>query len=148
MQGFVKLPKRQFYTILVLCSVIIMLATLEVMVNVKDADRFLLWQSGMAINDAAGATLQLYVTLQLTHYFSVIVMPMFFALYTVLTYHKIRLNQLYVFMWSVLLIGSAAYSLIGKSFDNILLYLLIAVYGALLATIFSLSDVIRESKFK
>jgi hypothetical protein len=144
MQGFVKLPKKHLYLILVFSSLVIFMSSLEVIVKVKDIEHYKNWLQLIDVVGEDPQSYQLYVSLQLAHFFSKIIIPMIFALYTYVVYLKIRLNNLYIFMWAILLIGALAYNVFGKPLSHPALYAYILAYGVLLLTVLSLTDVMRE----
>lgn len=141
------MPQRHYWIIVSCTALVIMLATLEVIVQVKNPDLFQLWLKEMALEQQAGI-FSIYLTAQLTHYAAIVMIPMTFALYTTFAANKLRINGLYIFMWTVLMLASLGYSVLGKTFNDGFLYAYGAVYGGIVLTVLSLVDVIRESKYK
>lgn len=146
MNSYTKLPKNKLYGILGSCAFIIMIASLEVLTIVKDIQFYNEWVQ--LIGNELAADFNTYVGLQISLYFSKIILPMSLSLYALLAYSKIRINSLFVFMWSVLSLGSLAYSLMGFNFYSVFFYGFIIGYFVLLITILSLTKEISESKFK
>jgi len=146
MTAYVKLPKKQLYGILVCCAVVIFAASLEVLFRVKDMALFEAWLDFQTASglDLPGTDFNTYVSLQLGAYFMQIVIPISYALYAYFAYTKIRINQLFVFIWAVLVLGSLAYSAVGSGFNSIFMYLYIPTHLALLYFTLSLTQVIRE----
>lgn len=146
MISYTKLPKKKLYGILGSCAFVILIASLEVLTIVKDVQIYDEWVK--MVGDELVTDFNSYVGLQISLYFSKIILPMSLSLYTLLAYSKIRINSLFVFMWSVLSIGSMAYSLMGFNFYSVFFYGYILGYFVLLITILSLTKEISESKFK
>lgn len=143
-----KLPTNKFYLILFSCALIIFITSLETMFRVKDVMLYNHWvETNQLIGDKA-QLLNDYISINLSNFFSKIIIPVLFAIYTYYAYMKIRINQLYVFIWTVLNLGGLAYTLIELRFDSIFYYINILGYVVLLLTLISLIDVIREDKSK
>jgi len=115
--------------------------------RVKDLamfDSWMLIQPEVGITREAG--FNIYVTLQLSRYFQFVVVPMALGVHTYFAYVKIRINKLFVFMWTVLLGGGAAYIGIEKQFTSLFYYVNLGVYMILIITILSLLSVIDQRK--
>ena len=143
-----KLPTSKFYILILSCSLIILSASLEVMFRVKDVTLFNQWiEQNKFVGDEA-LLLSQYISLNLTVFFSKIIIPVMFGVYTYFAYIKLRINQLYVFMWTVLNLGGLAYTAIEMNLNSVFYYVSIIGYAVMLITILSLVDVIRENKSK
>ncbi|MDH8678324.1 hypothetical protein QE109_09205 [Fusibacter bizertensis] len=143
-----KLPTKKLYLILLSCALIIFISSLETMIKVKDTMLFNDWvESNQLIGDNT-LLLNDYISINLSIFFSKIIIPVIFAIYTYYAYIKIRINQLYVFIWTVLNIGGLAYTVVELRLDSIFYYFNILGYVIMLLTLLSLIDVIRENKSK
>lgn len=143
-----KLPTKKLYLILLSCALIIFISSLETMIKVKDTMLFNDWvESNQLIGDNA-LLLNDYISINLSIFFSKIIIPVIFAIYTYYAYIKIRINQLYVFIWTVLNLGGLAYTVVELRLDSIFCYFNILGYVIMLLTLLSLIDVIRENKSK
>jgi len=143
-----KLPVKKLYIILISCAIIILTASLEVMIRVKDLAFFEEW---IKVNHLIGDRSELlsqFISINLSAFFSKIIVPAMFGIYTYYAYIKIRINQLYVFMWSVLNLGALAYTVIEWQLNSVLYYVSILGYIVLLFTILSLAEIIRDNKSK
>ncbi len=144
MNTYVKLPKQQLYWILITCAVLIFFPSIEAFMRVKDYDLFLAW-----VNEVGGSPEDLfdtYITIQLNIYFISILLPMVYGIYSYFAYTKIRINQLFVFMWGVLIIVGFAYTIVNTSIESIFFFGYIFGYALLFMTNLSLAQVIQESK--
>lgn len=133
------------YIILISVSFIILSFSLEAMMRVKDISLFNIWfesQSGVE-RDAA---FSVYVTALLSVYFQSVIAPIVFGVHTYFAYMKIRINKLFVFMWTVLLGGGLAYVVAGMQLGSIFFYLNIIIYMILIVTTLSLLSVINQTK--
>jgi len=116
--------------------------------RVKDVTLFENWVKAQALEGDSSLYLNQYVGLNLSLFFMKIIIPVSFAIYSYAAYVKIKINQLYVLIWSILNIGGLAYTAFDRQFPNILYYVIIICYVFLVLTLLSLVDVIRESKSK
>jgi hypothetical protein len=144
-----KLPKKQLYMILIGVSLVILSMSLEVMMKVKDVALYDQWFAEVVKTStdlSSENAFSVYVTGNLSVYFSRVIVPMAFGIHTYFAYTKIRINKLFVFMWTVLLLGGIAYIAVTKEFDSIFYYLNMILQGTLVLTVLSLSDVIDQQK--
>lgn len=142
------LPIKKLYIILVTCSVIIFASSLDVMVTVKDISKFKEW---IQINQLVGEQSDLlgsFVALNLSLFFFKIIIPVTFALYSYYAYLKLKINALFVFMWTVLNIGGLAYIAVELRLDSVLYYIIIFAYVINILTTISLAEDIRENNSK
>ncbi|GAB6109641.1 hypothetical protein [Fusibacter bizertensis] len=143
-----KLPTNKLYLILFSCALIIFITSLETMFRVKDVMLYNHWvEANQLIGDKA-QLLNDYISINLSVFFSKIIIPVLFAIYTYYAYIKIRINHLYVFIWTVLNLGGLAYTVVELRLDSVFYYINILGYVMLLLTLLSLIDVIREDKSK
>ncbi len=142
------LPIKKLYIILITCSVIILASSLDVMVTVKDISKFKEW---IQINQLVGEQSDLlgsFVALNLSLFFFKIIIPVTFALYSYYAYLKLKINALFVFMWTVLNIGGLAYIAVELRLDSVLYYIIIFAYVINILTTISLAEDIRENNSK
>ncbi len=129
---------------------IIAFSSIEVLMRVKDGNLFEAWQQAVISSGDydTGFTpgMDEYVGVEMFKYIFKIIIPMGFGLLTFLTYKKLRLNRLFVFIWSVLLLGGLAYTFFELNFASIFYYLIIAGYLVLIVTVLSLSNEISNTK--
>lgn len=143
-----KLPTKKLYLILLSCALIIFITSLETMLKVKDSTLFDNWLSSNQLVGDKALFLNDYISVNLSIFFSKILIPVIFAIYTYYAYIKIRINQLYVFIWTVLNLGGLAYTVIELRLDSMFYYINILGYIIMLLTLLSLVDIIRENKSK
>lgn len=92
-----------------------------------------------------GGSLDMYVTARLSQYAMRITIPAAFAMYSYASYRFVRINALFVFMWTVLISGGLAYNLVGLEVRAFFFPAYIVLHGILLLAILSLIYVMRES---
>lgn len=124
MQEQMEMPRGIFYLIVALCGTIITSTSLEVMIKAKDIGLFEMWLSNPMIKEGLiGQTnnqmYSTYMTLCLSTFFVRIIAPMGLAIHSYFTLTRLRINRLYVIIWSVLLIGTFILSIIGEAYISI-----------------------------
>ena len=135
----VKLPKRKLYLILIFASLQIMSISLDTMIRVKDIYLFEEW---LIVNEiAANSEYELnqffnsYLIIGLASMFMKVIVPIALSIHSYFAYTRIRINRLFIFIWSVLLLGGLALELISLNFGSIFFYINSIAYIALIFTI-------------
>ncbi|HSL87204.1 MAG TPA: hypothetical protein VK861_09745 [Bacteroidales bacterium] len=150
MNSYTRFPKKHLYIILAAVASIIFISSIDVLMRVKDVDFFNVWSrdviSSGAYPDGFIPTFDDYVGVEMFRYLFKIAVPMGFGLLTYLTYMKLRLNRIFIFMWSVLLVGGMAYTFFELNFGSVFYYLVVAGYLVLIITVISLNSEIDSSK--
>ncbi len=146
----VKMPKSKFYLILVFTSLLILSISLESIIRVKDISIFENWlnannfspTSDMEVEEAFNS----YISLILTSMFLKLTIPMILSIHSYFSYRSIGINKLFVFIWTILLLGGLAYEIIGLNIASIFFYINIIFYLILIITILSLNSHINQSR--
>lgn len=149
MDAVTKLPKKHMYIILFGVSILILSLSLDTMMKVKDLALYDAWYNEMIMEDMSyNDAFSVYVTGNIAVYFLRVIVPMALGIHTYFAYSKIRINKLFVFIWTVLLVGNTAYMYVSKEFDSIFYWMNIGLHGLLTITVLSLTDVINKIKMK
>ncbi len=148
MKGYTKLPKKHLYIIILTLGFIIFLLSLEVMMKVKDINMFNNWlkdNKQYTIANLENVDLfNTYISINLSLYFQRIIVPIGLGIHTYLAYVKLRINKLFVFIWTVLLIGSILYTVVGLKNLAVFSYMYIGLYIIVIFTVLSLMTVIEK----
>lgn len=148
MKGYTKLPKKHLYIIILTLGFIIFLLSLEVMMKVKDINMFNNWlkdNKQYTIANLENADFfNTYISINLSLYFQRIIVPIGLGIHTYLAYVKLRINKLFVFIWTVLLIGSILYTVVGLKNLAVFSYMYIGLYIIVIFTVLSLLTVIEK----
>lgn len=146
MKGYTKFPKKHLYIILGTTGILIFILSLEVMMKVKDTSLFEYWVNSTDVGNVVEKQnlFQTYLTVNLSMYFQKIIIPMGLGIHTYFAYTKLRVNKLYVFIWTVLLLGSLAYALIAFNGGALFSYIYMALHGILVVTVLALLSVIHK----
>jgi len=148
LKGYTKLPKKHLYIIILTLGFIIFLLSLEVMMKVKDINMFNNWlkdNKQYTIANLENADLfNTYISINLSLYFQRIIVPIGLGIHTYLAYVKLRINKLFVFIWTVLLIGSILYTVVGLKNLAVFSYMYIGLYIIVIFTVLSLLTVIEK----
>lgn len=148
MKGYTKLPKKKLYGILIPIGVMMVIASLEVMMKVKDASLFYQWVSQQAqlLDLTDSEMFDVYLTANMSLYFMKIVIPIGLGIHAYVAYTKIRINKIFVFIWIVLMAGSGAYSIMDTGFQSVFSFVYIVLYLIVIGTVFSLTADIDKSE--
>ncbi len=141
-----KMPKSKFYLIIIFTSIIIMSISLESIIRAKDLHLFQNWMYTNNIELTSdldyGHAFSSYIVFILSTMFMKILLPGALSIHSYFAYTRLRINRLFIFIWSVLLLGGLAYELIGYNLGSIFFYINIIAYIGLIITIFSLNSVL------
>lgn len=146
MNSNTKLPQNKFYLILTLCAIIIFLNSIEVMMNVKDIELYDQWVS--EIEESSDFDNEdyydSYVTSNLNYFFIKIIMPMALGIYSYFAFKYTRINKIYVYVWTILLLASFVFALLELEFDSMFYYINMFSYIILIGTLLSLTNIIND----
>lgn len=149
MDSGTQLPKKQTIIILSTLSVLILFISLESMIKIKDLQLYEIWYESFEVEKmgiSENEAFSVYVTGQLAMYFFNIIVPMIFGIHVFLAYTKLRINKLFIFIWSVLLLGSLAYRLVEKDYTSVFFYMTSIGYGVVLWNLWSLTPIINGNE--
>lgn len=139
-----QLPKKHFYLMITFCAILIMCESLQVLVSVKNPKYFTFWAE--MLQNSAEATFAVYLNVQLMTFFMNVITPMMLGLHSYVAFVKIRIGKLFVFIWTVLLLGGLAYTVMEWNVYSGFYYVKILSYVLIILTVLSLNAVINEHK--
>lgn len=124
MRDQIEMTRGVFYTIVGICAVIILATSIEAIFKVKDTAFFEMWLSNPNLNAAMiGETTEelyeTYLSMCMSSFFVKVITPIGLSIHSYMTLTKLRVNKLYIVIWTVLLIGSFGFSIIGESLYSI-----------------------------
>ena len=150
MENNARLPLKQLNIILIASAAIIFSSSLEVLIRVKDSGLFEVWKENALLagyfTQNMPPTFDDYVVGEMFRYMFRIIIPIGFSLFSYYTYRKLRLNRLFIFVWSVLLLGGIAYTFFELNFNSIFYYIVLIGFVVMLITVLSLNEEIRNNK--
>ena len=150
MNSYTKLPKKQLYSILIISSIIILSETISVMIKVKDISLFKEYLINLGytleISSIYNEQFNSYVAMNLSYFFFNIIIPVTISIHSYISFISIRISKLFVFIWTVLILGALAYTIIRLNLQSLFYYISILSYILLLLTILSLNNVIDNIK--
>lgn len=132
-----KLSKNQFYPILLMCGGIILIASIQVLMETKDRGLFNIWlEINYSQNQYNSTLFQEYIAINITTYYIKIISPIIILITSYLSLKKFHLTPFYLYMWIVLSMGGLAYNLVGLNFYSVFFYLNIVFYLSLIIYIY------------
>lgn len=131
------LPLNNFYILLLISSILILIASIETLILVKDGELFLQW----AHENFPGTTpdnflFTQYVSSKLSIYFLKIMIPATIATVAFITATKARLTPIVVYVWIVLSFGGLAFTTADMNFQSIFFYINGIFYTGLILYIY------------
>ena len=142
MDSNTKLPAKQFYWLIAACAFIIFSECLLVLMRVKNPENYEVWVEVMGEH----MTFEVYTAIHMSHFFMKVIIPVMLGVYAYVAYIKVRIGKLFVFIWTVLLVGGMAYTVIELDFSSVFYYIRLIGYILAIVTILSLINVIKEQK--
>ncbi len=151
MRESIEMPKGTFYTIAAICAVIIMLTSLEMLIKAKDAELFNMWLTNENLSEdlLTQTTNQLYSTylnVCMATFFIRAITPMAVAIHSYFTFTRLRVNKLFVVIWSVIIVGAFALTTLTEQFYSIFFIGSGIGYLALILTMIYLGKCLRNVK--
>ena len=131
------LPIKKFYIILALTSILVLVASIEALIVVKDGNLFIQWAAENFPESAPDNLLfTQYVSSNLAIYLLKVVIPSTIAIMAFVTHTKARYTQLVTYVWVILSFGGLAYTTADMNFQSAFFYLNGLVYTALVLYIY------------
>ena len=138
MRDSIEMPRGTFYTIEAICAVILMITSLEMLIKAKDTSLFNMWLS----NGNLGK--DLYVCI--STFFVRVITPMAVAIHSYFTFTKLRVNKMFVIIWSVIIVGAFALTFLGEQYFSVFFIGSGIGYLALILTMFYLGKCLKNVK--
>ena len=133
MRESIEMPKGIFYTIVTICSLIIMLTSLEILIKAKDAELFNMWLFSSNLGeDLLTELYSTYLNICMATFFIRVITPMAVAIHSYFTFTKLRVNKMFVIIWSVIIVGAFVLTFLGEQFYSIFFIGCIIGYLALI----------------
>lgn len=124
MRESIEMPKNIFYLIVGICLAIIMLTSIDILLRAKDTELFNMWLSSTNFSQEflMKTTEELfseYLQMNISIFIVRVITPMAVAIHAYFTFTKLRVNKLYVVLWSLVSIGTFLLTSLGEQFYSI-----------------------------
>lgn len=124
MRESIEMPKNIFYMIVGICSGIIMLTSMDILLRAKDTGLFDMWLSNTNFSEeflkqTPEALYSEYLQMNISIFIVRVITPMAIAIHTYFTFTKLRVNKLYVVLWSFIAIATFILTSLGEQFYSI-----------------------------
>jgi hypothetical protein len=140
------LPLKKFYIILALTSMLVLIASLEALIVVKDGSLFIQWAAENFPDTTPDNLLfTQYVSSNLAIYFLKVVIPSTIAVMAFVTHTKAEFSPLVVYIWVILSFGGLAYTTADMNFQSVFFYLNGLIYTALILYIYFAVGISRDN---
>ncbi|MBU3133268.1 hypothetical protein KPL39_14370 [Clostridium gasigenes] len=153
MRESIEMPKKIFYLIVGICSAIIMLTSIDIILRAKDTELFNMWlsktnSSQEFLMKTTEELFSEYLQMNISIFMVRAVTPMAIAIHAYFTFTKLRVNKLYVVLWSLISIGTFLLTSLGEQFYSIFFimsgicyFILIAIMSYLGKCIYNLRSI-------
>ena len=151
MRDSIEMPKGIFYTIEVICAVVMMMISIEMLIKAKDLDLFNMWLSnGNLDKDLLNQTIDqqysTYLNMCISIFFVRVITPIAVAIHSYFVFTKLRVNKMFIIIWSVILVGTFALTFLGEQYFSIFFIGSGIGYLALVLTMFYLGKCLKNVK--
>ena len=151
MRESIEMPKGTFYTIVAICAAIIMMTSMEMLIKAKDTDLFNMWLSTSnlgedALSQTTKELFSTYLNVCISTFFVRVITPMAVAIHSYYTFTKLRVNKMFVIIWSVITVGAFALTFLGEQYFSVFFIGSGIGYLALILTMFYLGKCLKNVK--
>lgn len=142
--------QKKLYILLIAIGIMILALSMEVLMVVKDRALFLEWYEEIMGSNPSHLSeeeaFDTYVSGQIFLYMLNLAIPVGLALHTFYSYVKKGINRLFIYLWTIMLLGGLAFTAISLNFDSLFYYIRIILYFVLIGTTLSLSKEVANRK--
>lgn len=151
MKDSIEMPKSMFYIIVAICSAIIMLTSIDMLLRTKDVGLFNMWLSNTNFNDTflmqtKEELFSEYIQMNVSLFLVRVITPIGLGIHTYFTLTKLRVNKLYVMLWTLITIGAFIVTTIGEQYYSIFFILSGVGYLGIIIVMISLGKSLSSIK--
>ena len=127
------ISNKHFYVLVLLCAVIILLSSMELMIIVKDSTIFNEWvlKNNLAQYPIEETFVE-YLNANLISYALRIIFPVVLGITAFLTLNKFYINKMLIYVFLLLEVGGLAFTAIQRNFNSLFYFLILATYVVLI----------------
>lgn len=141
-----RLSKKNFYILVSLSGIIILLSSFEAILKVKDYELFLMWAKDNFPQQSIDQLLfNTYVTSELSIYLIKVLIPISISIMAFFALTRIRYSKIFVYVWIVLAMGGFAYTLFDFNLRSVFYYSILLLYIILTIFLYLFMGMGRES---
>lgn len=141
-----RLSKKNFYILVSLSGIIILLSSFEAILKVKDYELFLMWAKDNFPQQSIDQSLfNTYVTSELSIYLIKVLIPISISIMAFFALTRIRYSKIFVYVWIVLAMGGFAYTLFDLNLRSVFYYSILLLYIILTIFLYLFMGMGRES---
>lgn len=151
MKDSIEMPRSVFYIIVAICSAIIMLTSIDMLFRTKDIELFNMWLANTNFSDTFLMQTQEelfseYVQMNVSLFLVRVITPMGLGIHTYFTLTKLRVNKLYVMLWTLITIGAFILTTIGEQYYSMFFILSAIGYLGIIIVMISLVKTLNSIK--
>lgn len=141
-----RLPKKDYYRIVVICGLLILLASIEVLAKAKDLDYFNYVNRSLGEGGAAAVTYGDFVVSLMASYLARILVPIGLGLNSYFAFMRSGISRVFIWSWGLFTFAALAFHVLSLELTSLLYYLSVLLYILLLYTLIRLSDLITATR--
>lgn len=147
MRECIEMPKNMFYLIVGICSAIIMLTSMDMLIRAKDTGLFDMWLANTNFSEefltqTPEALYSEYLQMNISIFMVRVITPMAIGIHTYFTFTKLRVNKIYVVLWSFIAIATFILTSLGEQFYSVFFIMSGICYVILVGTMIHLGKCI------
>ncbi len=137
----VLLPKKHFYIIICFCSLIIFCECLDALISFRQLSNYVFVNPSVSTEH-----LQVLMVSYMMNFLMKVVPFMILGIHSYICFTKIPINNIFVLIWGLIIIGIFIINLREFNLYSIMYYLKVIGSFVLILTVFNLTKVIKSKK--
>lgn len=141
-----RLPKEDYYRIVITCGLLIILSSIETLAKVKDLEYFHYVNSSLLGQGEREIAYGDFVVSMMAAYISRILVPVGLGLNSYFAYVKSGISNIFIWSWGIFTFAALAFHILSLELTSLFFYLIIILYILLLLFLIRLSDRITAQR--
>lgn len=137
------ISKKIFITALIICALLVMVASVEAISNLSNIDSFNSFKEALTYENQSQA-FEIYKEKVIILYFMRIAPFIGFGINLALAYYKTGYTRMFLVIWSMVLLGTLVLHILSLDINNIYFYIFILGHVLLIITLFSMSSSLEK----
>lgn len=146
MEPLNRLPRKDYYRIVMTCGILILLASVEVLAKAKDLDYYQYVNRSLLEQGERAVTYGDFVVSMMASYIGRILVPVGLGLTSYYAYIKSGITGVFIWSWGLFTFAALAFHILSLELTSIFYYLFILLYILLLFFLIRLSECITAKR--
>ena len=141
-----KFPLKYLYLIIIVSSIIVTFASVEVLIKARNIDFYNSYIKVLKEKGVISDTFQSFLTYMVGIYFARIAVPIGLSLNSLYAWKRDLLTKVFIGGWTIFLLGALLFSALTLEFQSIFYYIFLVLFIILIIIVLSLATVFRDRK--